>query len=123
MTSVLTRPTETRPWGAFQNLFAGDGFLVKLIEIAPGHRLSLQRHFEREERWVIVRGTASVEIGGESRVIRAGGTVAVAKQETHRVANAGLQPLLILELQNGSCREDDIERIEDDYRRATEKAS
>lgn len=114
----LPSPTEIRPWGAYQNLFEAEGFLVKLIEVAPGHRLSLQRHFRREESWIVVSGEGVFELDGAERTIAAGAMVRVGIRQTHRVANRASAPLLILELQRGECREDDIERLADDYRRA-----
>jgi mannose-6-phosphate isomerase-like protein (cupin superfamily) len=36
---------------------------------------------------------------------------------THRIANTGKEPLVIVELQMGECREDDIVRLADDYQR------
>jgi len=114
---LLTAPTETRPWGAYQNLFEAEGFLVKLIEVAPGHRLSLQRHFKREEFWVIVSGSGVFRLDDAEREVGAGDMVRVGLAQVHRVSNAGAAPLVILELQKGDCEESDIERIEDDYRR------
>jgi mannose-6-phosphate isomerase-like protein (cupin superfamily) len=113
----LPNPTETRPWGAFQNLFAGEGFLVKLIEVAPGQRLSLQRHFKREEFWIVVDGAGLFELDGVLRAVRSGDMIRVGLKSVHRVANSGGTPLLILEVQKGECREDDIERLADDYKR------
>lgn len=114
----LSKPTEIRPWGAFQNLFEGDGFLVKLIEVGPGHRLSLQRHFKRSEHWVVVEGAGLCELNGAVQRIGPGDGVRVGLKDVHRVANVGDVPLLILELQTGECREDDIERLADDYLRS-----
>ena len=118
---TLTKPTEIRPWGAYQNLFEAAGFLVKLIEVAPGHRLSLQRHFKREEFWTVVAGEGVFELDGVERVIAPGAMVRVGVRQTHRVGNRGEAPLVILELQKGDCAEDDIERLEDDYRRAAKE--
>ena len=115
---TLPHPTEKRPWGDFQNLFAGDGFLVKLIEVRPDQRLSLQRHFKREEFWVIVSGTGEFELNGSIKPIGPGDMLHVRTTDAHRVGNNGKEPLLILELQKGECREDDIERLADDYERA-----
>jgi len=114
---TLPAPTEKRPWGAYQNLFEAEGFLVKLIEVAPGHRLSLQRHFKREEFWVIVAGGGVFRLDAEERAVGAGDMVRVGLKQVHRVSNLGTEPLVILELQKGECEEGDIERIEDDYRR------
>lgn len=113
----LQKPTEIRPWGGFQNLFEAAGFLVKLIEIAPGHRISLQRHFKRDEFWIVVEGEGVFELDGEVRTVAAGAMLRVGVRQAHRVGNRGDVPLVILELQKGECSEDDIERLEDDYRR------
>lgn len=118
---TLPKPTEIRPWGSYQNLFEAAGFLVKLIEVAPRHRLSLQRHFKREEFWIVVSGEGVFELDGIERAISAGAMLRVGVTQTHRVGNRGDAPLVILELQKGECREDDIERLADDYRRASQE--
>jgi len=118
---TLTKPTEIRPWGAYQNLFEAAGFLVKLIEVAPGHRLSLQRHFQREEFWIVVAGEGVFELDGAETTIGTGAMVHVGVRQVHRVGNRGDAPLLILELQKGTCDENDIERLADDYRRASQE--
>lgn len=33
--TMLPSTTETHPWGAYQDLFEAEGFLVKLIDVAP----------------------------------------------------------------------------------------
>jgi mannose-1-phosphate guanylyltransferase len=116
--STIQNPTEIRPWGGFQNLFGSKDFLVKLVEVAPGHRLSLQRHFKREEFWIVVSGNGVFELDGVERAIFPGDMMRVGLKQTHRVSNRESIPLLILELQKGECREDDIERLADDYKRA-----
>ena len=35
---------------------------VKLITVKPGERLSLQKHHHRAKHWIVVSGTAKVEI-------------------------------------------------------------
>lgn len=117
MSQYLSEPTETRPWGAFQNLFPGKGFLVKLIEVDPGHRLSLQRHSYREEYWIVIEGSGTFTLDEVTRPIAVGEMIRVPLKAVHRVANTGKAPLLILEVQKGDYREDDIERLEDDYQR------
>ncbi len=115
---MLPLPSDIPPWGGFQNRFGHEGFFVKLIEVEPSHRLSLQRHFKREEFWIVVSGVGMFELDGVARKIGEGEMIHVGIEQTHRVANVGSEPLIILELQKGECREDDIERLEDDYKRA-----
>ena len=113
----LSNPTEERPWGTYQNLYQGDDFLVKLIEVQSGQRLSLQKHFKRSEYWTVVSGEGIAEIDGEKIKLKTGVTVHIQRTAIHRMeANKG-ELLLVLELQKGECREDDIERLEDDFGR------
>ena len=55
-----------RPWGQYQNLEDGEGFLVKRIVVNPGSKLSLQRHQRRAEHWIVVAGSARVTNGEET---------------------------------------------------------
>ena len=115
---TLEKPTETRPWGSYQNLYEGEDFLVKLIEVLPGKRLSLQKHLKRSEDWTVISGKGVAAVDGEMIQLEAGVTVHVPQTSVHRMQADESEPLLILELQTGECREDDIERLEDDYGRA-----
>jgi mannose-1-phosphate guanylyltransferase/mannose-6-phosphate isomerase len=107
-----------RPWGAYEGLDAGDGFLVKRITVNPGARLSLQSHQHRAEHWVVVRGTAQVTCGEEVLECTANQSVYIPIGERHRLENLGEDVLEIIEVQSGSyLSEDDIERLDDLYGR------
>jgi mannose-1-phosphate guanylyltransferase/mannose-6-phosphate isomerase len=107
-----------RPWGMYQILHQGDRFKIKRIVIEPGARLSLQYHHHRSEHWVVVRGTALAKVGDEERFVHEGESIFVSKSTLHRLSNPGKLPLEIIEVQNGEyVGEDDIVRIEDDFKR------
>ncbi len=108
---------ETRPWGSFENLLDEEGYKVKKIVVNPDQRLSLQLHRDRMEVWHILSGLGEMQVGNCVWDVSAGDRVEIGKLEVHRIANEGDTPLVILELQTGDCREDDIIRIEDDYGR------
>ena len=108
---------ETRPWGSFENLLDEKGYKVKKIVVNPDQRLSLQLHRDRMEVWHILSGLGEMQVGNYVWDVSAGDRVEIGKLEVHRIANEGDTPLVILELQTGDCREDDIIRIEDDYGR------
>ena len=109
---------DERPWGAFEILAEGRGYKVKRIEVKPGHRLSLQMHDKRSERWVIVEGSALVRVGDEEFVRRVNEDVVIPVRTKHRVTNQGDSLLVFIEVQCGSyLGEDDITRFEDDYNR------
>lgn len=110
-----------RPWGTYRVLDESDGYKVKEIIVKPGKRLSLQKHIHRGENWVIVKGEALVQIGNTEYLKRSGESAYIPAGEEHRLSNKGKTPLIIIETQSGDyLGEDDIIRIEDDYKRIAE---
>lgn len=109
----------TRPWGTYEDIDREDNFRVKRIVVDPGARLSLQRHAQRSEHWVVVRGTAHVTINGEETVLSRNQSTYVPIGATHRLENRGTEPLHLIEVQVGDyVEEDDIERLDDVYGRS-----
>ena len=110
-------PTK-RPWGSYTVLNKGTGFKVKLVEVAPGKRLSLQKHNYRSEHWVVVEGEAKITNGRNILVLKHNESTYIPKKGTHRLENAGKKPLKIIEVQCGAVlKESDIKRLEDDFKR------
>ena len=110
--------TERRPWGSFTVLKEGTGFKIKLIEIAPNKRLSLQRHKSRAEHWVVVSGAARVTSGKKIYLVHSNQSIYIPQGTKHRLENPTDKPIRIVEVQTGSyLGEDDIERFEDDFKR------
>jgi len=107
-----------RPWGWYEVIDQGERFKVKNIEVKPGHRLSLQKHHHRAEHWIVVSGTAEVQLNDSIQIIGENQSTYVPLGCKHRLSNPGKIPLKIIEVQSGSyLEEDDIERIEDDHGR------
>jgi mannose-6-phosphate isomerase len=108
-----------RPWGTWTVLREGTGYKVKLIEVWPGHRLSLQSHQYRSEHWVVVLGNARVVNGDQVLELSALESTVIPVETVHRLENPGSHPLVIVEVQTGEIlSEEDIIRLEDDYQRA-----
>jgi mannose-6-phosphate isomerase len=106
------------PWGYSLVLAHEPEFKVKQIRVEAGHRLSLQRHQLRREHWYVVSGTAHVDLAGDRIVLNSGEAVDIPQFAWHRLGNGGTEPLVVIEIQQGSYfGEDDIERAEDDYGR------
>src|SRR5262249_111910 len=107
------------PWGSYQAIDAGPRFQVKRIVVKQGGRLSLQIHHHRAEHWIVVRGTARVTIGDETKTIHENESTYIPIGAKHRLENPGKIDLELIEVQTGSyLGEDDNVRIEDDYRRS-----
>ena len=110
--------TGYRPWGSYTVLEDTPGYKIKRIEVKPGKRLSLQKHFHRNEHWIVVSGTATVTVGNETKLIRPNESTYIKMGEIHRLANEGKIPVVLIEAQVGEYTgEDDIVRIDDDFKR------
>jgi mannose-1-phosphate guanylyltransferase/mannose-6-phosphate isomerase len=108
-----------RPWGSYHSVDQGPRFQVKRIVVKPGGRLSLQLHHHRAEHWIVVRGAARVTVNDETKTLHENESTYIPSGARHRLENPGKIELELIEVQTGSyLGEDDIVRIEDDYRRS-----
>jgi mannose-6-phosphate isomerase-like protein (cupin superfamily) len=107
-----------RPWGWYETVSEVAGNKIKRIGVSPGQQISLQRHRQRAEHWVVVQGTAQVTLGERVFDLGVGGHCDIALGQVHRLANRTTTPVEIVEVQFGAyLGEDDIERLQDDYGR------
>ena len=107
-----------RPWGSYESLVSADRFQVKRIIVNPGHTLSLQMHHHRAEHWIVVKGSAMVTCGDDEFILGEDQSTYIPLGNKHRLANPGVIPLELIEVQTGSyLGEDDIVRFEDVYGR------
>src|SRR5882762_3156622 len=108
-----------RPWGSYQSVDNGDRHQVKRIIVKPGGRLSLQKHHHRSEHWIMVRGTAQITVNELVKTVHENESIYIPIGAVHRLENPGKIQLELIEVQTGSYfGEDDIIRIEDDYKRS-----
>ena len=115
-TEIIERTT--RPWGWYETVSEVAGNKVKRIRVHPGQQISLQKHHQRAEHWVVVQGMAHVTVGQRVVDLAPGQHVDIAIGEVHRLANLTDQPVEIVEVQFGNyLGEDDIVRLQDDYGR------
>ena len=114
--------SEDRPWGSFEKFHENEQCTVKLIYVNANSRLSLQYHSERWEFWKIVKGTAEVRLEEKLLILKEGESLVIPMRAKHRVKAVGGQ-CIILEISYGRFKEDDIVRLEDDYRRTVPNRS
>jgi mannose-1-phosphate guanylyltransferase/mannose-6-phosphate isomerase len=108
-----------RPWGSYQSVDMGERHQVKRIIVKPGGRLSLQKHHHRSEHWIVVRGAARVTVNEDVKIVHENESIYIPIGAVHRLENPGKILLELIEVQTGSyLGEDDIIRLEDDYRRS-----
>ena len=115
---------EQRPWGSFENLLDEEYCKVKRLIVKPRQRLSSQYHHKRSECWVVVQGTATINLEQTNSYLTEhingtpGDVIKIPVGTIHRLRNDTEEDLIIIETQTGTYfGEDDIVRLKDDYGR------
>lgn len=109
-----------RPWGDYDLVDQGARYQVKRITVKPGHKLSVQMHHHRAEHWIVVSGTAKVQLGEQQILLTENQSTYIPVGAVHALENPGKIPLELIEVQSGAyLGEDDIVRFEDHYGRHT----
>jgi mannose-6-phosphate isomerase-like protein (cupin superfamily) len=104
-----------RPWGNFKTFAFNEKCTVKILEVKPNQRLSLQKHKGRKELWYfLTEGYA--EIGKSKKKFKLGSEALIPKNTPHRLF-AKNKKVQVLEVSFGNFDESDEIRIEDDYGR------
>ena len=111
---------EERNWGSFFNLFQTNNIKVKELIIEPNKEISFQRHFNRNEIWLISEGACYVKYANKNDkndikkiMLNKFDYYVVPKKQWHQIINPFQESVHIIEIQYGDeCIEDDIERIE-----------
>ena len=107
-----------RPWGNYLSLAESDNWQVKRIEVNVNGSLSLQLHMKRSEHWVVVKGSALVEIDEKKFILEENQSTYIPLGSKHRLSNNGDETLILIEVQSGIyLGEDDIIRFKDIYGR------
>jgi mannose-1-phosphate guanylyltransferase/mannose-6-phosphate isomerase len=115
---VVESATTVRPWGQFTVILEQEGFKVKVIELNPGQKFSLQKHEQRDEHWVVVAGEAKATLGENTVTMNPNDACHISIGMVHRIENTGKGRLKFVEVQYGDyLGEDDIVRLEDIYGR------
>ena len=102
----------------FENLLDSAACKVKRLTVNPRQYLSLQYHHKRSEHWVVVAGTATVQLGDDRHLLEAGHSIDIPLGAHHALGNDTDDPIVVIEVQMGSYfGEDDIVRVSDPYER------
>lgn len=99
----------------------------KILYVEPGQRLSWQRHERRAERWLFLTDgyyyrSLDPDMPGEPIFAPAGIEVQFDAMECHRLVGHPEHPTYVAEIwqhtnPDSPSEEDDIERLQDDYKR------
>ena len=110
---------EDRVWGSFYNLFEKDDIKVKELIVEPGKGMSFQKHFKRNEIWLVSKGSCLVNYSNDSpdnkKQIKLDkfDHYLVPVGKWHQITNPFNKTCHLIEIQYGEeCIEEDIERTE-----------
>jgi mannose-1-phosphate guanylyltransferase/mannose-6-phosphate isomerase len=106
-----------RPWGSHQSVDNGDRHQVKRIIVKWGGRSSLQKQSPPLRTLDRGAGAVRVTVNELDKTVHENESIYIPIDAVHRLENPGKIPLELIEVQTGSyLGEDNIIRIEDDYR-------
>lgn len=112
-------PKTERPWGYYRVLHEVPGLKVKELTVEAGESLSMQKHFKRNEYWIISSGSCIVKSMLENgyalpaKLLEVHDDYRIETGQWHQLTNPFAHPCKIVEIQYGeSCIEEDIERNE-----------
>ncbi len=116
--SSLVSTTVNKPWGSYKTFEKDKDYLVKIITVNPGEKLSLQSHKHRSEYWLIISGIATVECDGKISHLNRNESIFIPQCSKHRLSNENKEILKVFEAQYGDrLSESDIIRYQDEYDR------
>lgn len=111
------QPKTLRPWGYYRILHDVSGCKVKELTVDPGKSLSMQKHFKRNEYWLVTEGMCDVismmnngyRLPSKTLAKHSAHNILVG--DWHQLSNPYNEPCRVVEIQYGKeCTEEDIER-------------
>ncbi|WP_052433642.1 CBS domain-containing protein [Sulfurospirillum arsenophilum] len=109
----------SKPWGFYKSTLLAQHVQSKVVTLFPNEELSLQKHKQREEHWIITKGFAEITLEESKFLAETGRYIYIPTGCKHKIKNvSNSQNLIITEVQLGEYfGEDDIIRYEDKYGR------
>jgi mannose-6-phosphate isomerase-like protein (cupin superfamily) len=104
-----------KPWGSELVLFETPLYRAKILKIAPGKSIHLQRHKEKDETMYIVSGhgwyLTDVHTFGEFQICAPGITIHIPPGHIHKIWASDNCELEIFEVSNG-VSDEDVQHLE-----------
>src|SRR3989344_7049344 len=105
----MKKYAEKRPWGGFERFTLNEKTTVKILEVKPRQKFSLQKHKTRDEFWKIIDNPVKVTVGKKIFKAKRGDEIFIPRKTLHR-AEAYFKSVHILEISFGRFDEKDIIR-------------
>lgn len=95
-------------WGTYETLYQEDGYKIKKVVIFPEKGIKKHYHNKRDESWSIIQGDGcyiNIDRGVYNRGQR---SLFIPKNIHHEIWNWGLEDLIIIVVEIGECKDEDI---------------
>lgn len=112
----MKKRTDKKPWGNEEIFSLNEKSSVKLLNVKPRQKFSLQSHKKRKEFWKVLEGNCIIWLGKKKIKAKPGDEFAIPAKTPHRI-EALSKTAKVLEISFGRFNRKDIKRIEDDYGR------
>ena len=77
-------------------------FVVRRTDIMPGKATSLHSHKDSSESWMVVKGSAKVEVGADTFTYETGASFSITAGQRHKIFNVGDGVLSMVEVRTGN---------------------
>ena len=84
---VQYHPTVYRPWGSFEVLLTKKNYQVKKLIINSKQKISYQKHKNRSEHWIVVKGNACVTKNNKTYNLKKNQSIDIPKGAKHMIEN------------------------------------
>ncbi|NHN34278.1 mannose-1-phosphate guanylyltransferase/mannose-6-phosphate isomerase [Paenibacillus agricola] len=101
--------TTYKSWGYFIILEHSSLYQIKKVVIKPSRKLIMQNHSQRNEHWLVVSGTAKVQINERQLVLNANESTYISVNDELTLENPNEVELILIKVQVGNyLSKDDI---------------
>jgi len=119
--SILKERSDTRayehvtsftPFGSITKLDESVTYAIRKYHIKPGGALPRQLHHHMTKHWIVLKGTAKVEVNSKTFYVHENESFFVKKSEPYTIENVGKIPLELIEVRSGEyLMDDDVEYL------------
>ncbi|MDA7420775.1 hypothetical protein [Tritonibacter multivorans] len=95
---AIASKSDTQDWGARELLAQNGQFTLQRLSVAPGARVELDGARQESEQWIVLEGSALVDIGGQMKLLMENQSTRIPAGCQRAVENPGHSVLQLIQL-------------------------
>ena len=100
---VSSAKSDSQEWGVRELVAQNGPFTLQRLSVAPGARLELNRSRQEAEQWIVLEGSALVDIGGQMKLLMENQSTRIPAGCLRAVENPGHSVLQLVQLRMDSA--------------------